>query len=152
MDSMADRFADRGVTSVFVYTREAHPAEHYRHHRSMEEKRGNARAMIEHTGMRRAILIDDLVGTAHRGFGLLPNMSFIIGKGGMILYKAAWTEPEDIEDALVRALDYQQRRRADNLTWIYSERLAWRKRDSDSFREGLERNGAQAVTDFYGES
>ena len=34
MDDLADRFADRGVSSVFIYTREAHPGENYRHHQS----------------------------------------------------------------------------------------------------------------------
>ena len=60
MDDMADRYADRGVSSVFIYTREAHPGENYRHHRSMDEKRANARAFVEHSAVRRRILVDDL--------------------------------------------------------------------------------------------
>ena len=61
MDDMADRFADRGVTSVFVYTREAHPAENYRHHTSMEVKRRNARAFVELCEVRRPVLLDEAV-------------------------------------------------------------------------------------------
>ncbi len=48
MDDLADRFADRAVRSVFLYVREAHPAENYRHHTSMAAKRANARAFQSH--------------------------------------------------------------------------------------------------------
>ena len=148
MGALSDRYADRGVTSVFIYTREAHPAENYRHHTSMDVKRSHARAFVEHSKVRRPILLDDLEGTAHHGYGLLPNMSFIIGRG-MILYKAAWTVSEDVEDGLERALDFLARRAEEKLIGVYSERLAWRRdRDAD-FRKGLERNGPQAVSDFY---
>jgi hypothetical protein len=84
MDDLADRFADRAVRSVFIYTREAHPAENYRHHRSMDDNRRNARAYLEHSKLRRQILLDDLEGTAHRAYGLLPNVTWIVGRGGMI--------------------------------------------------------------------
>ncbi len=33
---------------------------------------------------------------------------------------------------------------------FYSERLSWRVRNDDSFRELLKRCGPQAITDFYG--
>lgn len=32
---------------------------------------------------------------------------------------------------------------------LYTERVAWRPDVADEFRKGLERNGPQAVTDFY---
>lgn len=151
MDELADRHGDRGVTSVFVYTREAHPGEHYRHHTSMEGKRENARALVEHCDLRRRILLDDLQGTVHRAYGLLPNMTWIVGLGGRVLYKATWTDPDDVESALRRALDAAERRR-EKLKQLpfYSERLVYRSRDDDAFRAGLVRNGPQAVSDFYG--
>jgi len=148
MDDLADRYADRGVTSVFVYTREAHPAENYRHHTSMDVKRSNAIAFREFANVRRPILLDDLEGTAHKAFNTLPNMSWIIGRG-MILYKANWTNAADIEKALQISLDGLERRKDDKLKPLYSERLAWRKDTADAFREALERNGPQAVSDFY---
>ena len=148
MDDLADRYADRGVTSVFIYTREAHPAENYRHHRSMDDKRRNARAMVAHTGLRRRVLLDDLSGTAHHGYNLLPNMSWIVGRN-IVLYKAAWTEVHDIENALRQSLDGMDRRQTDGLRPLYTERVAWRPNVADEFRKGLERNGPQAVEDFY---
>jgi len=149
MDDLADRLADRAVSSAFLYTREAHPGENYRHHTSMDGKRANARAFQEHVNLRRPILLDDLEGTAHKAYGILPNMTWIIGKGGMILYKAAWTGVEDVEDAFNSLMDGHARRIKDQLVPFYSERFAWRTRDEDGFKGGLERAGPQAVSDFY---
>lgn len=146
---MADAIADRAVRSVFLYTREAHPGENYRHHTSMEVKRANARTFREQYKLRRPILLDDLAGTAHRAYGMLPNMTWIVGRGGQILYKAAWTGPADIRDALEQSLRDLGRRIPDQLTPFYAERLAWRENDPDQFRAGLERTGPQAVSDFY---
>lgn len=150
MDDLADRYADRGVTSAFIYTREAHPGEHYPHHQTMDDKRRCARALAEVGPVRRPILLDDCEGTAHRAWGLLPNMTWILGRGGLIVYKSTWTDPGDVEHALVDALDHLSRRSTDKLLPFYSERLAWRHKDEASFRAGLRRAGPQALRDFYG--
>jgi len=149
MDAIADRYADRAVRSVFIYTREAHPGEEYRHHATMDGKRRNARALREVVGVRRRILLDALDGPAHRAYGTLPNMTWIFGRGGLILYKSAWTDPEDVEDSLKRALDGLARRVKGDKLPFYSERLSWRVRDDDTFRELLSRCGPQAVSDFF---
>jgi hypothetical protein len=107
MEELAGRYAERAVRSVFIYTREAHPGENYRHHGSMEVKRHNARAVRDHSRIRRQILLDDLQGTAHRAYGILPNMTWIIGLGGFIHYKSAWTSPVDVREVLEGVLDFQ---------------------------------------------
>ena len=73
MEDLASRYADRAVRSVFIYTREAHPGENYRHHESMEDKRAVARAFVEHSNVKREILLDDLEGSAHRTYGPCPT-------------------------------------------------------------------------------
>lgn len=151
MDDLAARYADRGVTSVFVYTREAHPGEHYGAHRSMDDKRHHARAFLEHSKVQRPIWLDDLGGTCHAGWGLLPNMTWILGRGGLILYKAMWTDAGDVEHALQDALEHWERRKPDGLRSFYSERLGWRPDATEGFRAGLRRAGPQALRDFYGE-
>ena len=150
MEEMAARYAHRSVRSVFLYTREAHPGEDYRHHTSMDVKRHHARAFQAEFDVTRQILLDDLEGTAHRAYGWLPNMTGIMGTGGMIHYTATWTDPADIEGALTYALDAQERRPRDKLLPYHSERLKWRMRDDEKFRARLEKNGPQAVKDFYG--
>lgn len=150
MEDMAVRYADRSVRSVFLYTREAHPGENYRHHGSMDDKRHHARALKAEFDFRRRILLDDLAGTAHRAYGMLPNMTWIIGRGGVIHYKAAWTDPADVEAALNATLDGLGRRTKDKLLPFYAERWAWRTRDDEKFRARLVNAGPQAVADFYG--
>ena len=151
MDDIADRYAGRGVTSVFIYTREAHPGENFPEHRNMEGKVNHARALRTDFGMRRRILVDELDGSCHRAFGILPNMTWILGRGGLVLYKSTWTAPADVEDALVQSLDHLERRRnGEPLAGFYAERLAWRAKDEETFQAGLERAGPRAVRDFYG--
>ena len=150
MDIIADRYADRAVSSVFIYTREAHPGEFYRHHTTIDDKRHHARALRDVVGIRRRILLDDVNGTAHQAFGLLPNMTWIFGRRGLVLYKAAWTDPVDVDHSIAHCLDGLSRRLKGEKLPFYSERLQWRERDDDSFRALLERCGPQAVTDFFG--
>ena len=150
MEQMAARYAHRSVRSVFLYTREAHPGENYRHHTSMEDKRHHARAFLDEFSIQRRILLDDLEGTAHSAYGMLPNMTWIVGPRGVIHYKAAWTDPDDIEDALKNSLGAVERSAKEKLMPYHSERLKWRVRDDETFRARLVKNGPQAVTDFYG--
>lgn len=151
MDDLADRYADRGVASVFLYTRESHPGEHYPHHRSMADKRAHATAFQRACGVRRRILLDSLDGAVHRAWGMLPNMTWIVGPGGLILYKSAWTAPDDVEHALHSLLDYRERQKRDGMRVMYTERIGLRATDEPGFRAGLERAGPSAVTDFYGD-
>lgn len=148
MERLADQFASRAVRSVFIYTREAHPGENYRHHGSMDDKRRNARAFAAHSKLRRQVLLDDLDGTAHRAYGMLPNMTWIVGRGGMIHYKSAWTSEADVIDALEGALDFHANRAKNQWVVFYSERSAWSRRDMSLFKAGLERAGPQAVADY----
>ncbi len=151
MEDMARRYADRAVRSVFLYTREAHPGEDYRHHVTMDDKRHHAQAFKEHSNIARSILMDDVEGTAHRAYGMLPNMVWIIGRGGVVYYRAAWTDAADVESALQGTLDGFDGRSTGSLAPFHSERLSWRTRDLEVFRCELERAGPQAVTDFFGE-
>jgi hypothetical protein len=114
----------------------------------MDDKRGNARAFREEFDVKRQVLLDDLEGTAHRAYGMLPNMTWIFGPGGMIHFKATWTDPADIEDALRYSLDAIARRMRDKLLPYHSERLKWRNRDDAKFKARLTKNGPQAVKDF----
>lgn len=75
MDEIADHFSEQGVGSVFVYTHEAHPGEHYPHLTSMEQKFRHARDLRDVLGVRRMILLESLDGACHRAYGSMPNMS-----------------------------------------------------------------------------
>jgi len=68
-------------------------------------------------------------------------MTWIFGRGGLILYKSAWTDPADVEESLARALDGLGHRGKGDKLPFYSERLSWRVRDDDMFHTHLERCG-----------
>ena len=88
LDEIANRFAGRGVGSVFIYTHEAHPGEHYPHLISMEQKFRHARELREVLGVSRQILLDSLDGACHRAYGSMPNMSWIFTNSGIPIYKS----------------------------------------------------------------
>jgi hypothetical protein len=78
---MAREFASKGVEFVFLYTREAHPGENYPAHSSFKQKLDHARAFKAEFNIERPILVDDLAGSAHKLYGSLPNMTYLISRG-----------------------------------------------------------------------
>ena len=100
LDALAAEFDPAGVSSVFVYTREAHPGDNWLHHSSFEHKLEAARRFVDQCAVQRPMLVDTLDGEVHRAYGALPNMSWIISRTGKILYKADWTDARTIRQAL----------------------------------------------------
>ena len=134
---------------MFVYTREAHPGEHVGHHDTFDTKLANARLLRDEIGIRRTILVDDLAGTGHRAYGALPNMTWVIGRGGRILYKADWTSAANVEAFVRRHQDARSRRpRGGALSPYVSEQLEYREVDREMFYERLRRNGPRALDEF----
>jgi hypothetical protein len=108
---MSREYGGKGVAFVFLYTREAHPGENFPAHRSVEQKLRHATIFREQFKIRRPILVDDLVGTGHRLYGMLPNMTYLIGRGGKVLFRADWTDPPTIEMMLQYVMTSRGRRR-----------------------------------------
>ena len=77
-----------------------HPGEHLPAHRSLQDKHAAARRLRDELAIKRPVLVDDLEGTVHAAYGLMPNMSWVLGRGGTILYKAMWTSADRIADFL----------------------------------------------------
>ncbi len=146
---MAGSFAPRGVKFLFLYTREAHPGENYPAHRSFEQKLAHARVFKSEFKIERPILVDDIIGTAHKLYGSLPNMTYLISCGGRVLFRADWTDPPTIEYAINYVLDSRARRREGlRLAPFYAELVGYRWNSPAKFQEGLARAGQQAVDDF----
>jgi hypothetical protein len=149
MNALAERYAPRNVGSIFVYTHEAHPGEHYPHLTSMAQKMRHAGALRDRLGVTRPILVDALDGACHRAYGSMPNMTWIIATSGVPVYKSDWTDHHSVANALDYFLDVTERRRAGRrLAPFRVERLDFRHRDLDAFYKGLERNGPKAVREF----
>ena len=146
---MAKAFASKGISLVFLYTREAHPGENYPAHRTFEQKLAHASAFKTEFKIERSILVDDLIGTAHKLYGSLPNMTYLIGHGGRVLFRADWTDPPTIEYAINYVLTSRARRREGlKLAPFYAEFVGYRWNDTAKFQEGLQRAGQQAVDDY----
>lgn len=151
MNALAEKYADRDVGSIFLYTHEAHPGEYYPHLTSMEQKFENARALRDELNVTRPILVDALDGACHRAYGSMPNMTWIFSRVGTPLYKSDWTDVNSVENALVYFLDVSERRRGDGrerLAPFHVQRMDFRASDREAFFEGLARNGPKAVTEF----
>ena len=146
---MAKAFTEKGMALVFVYTREAHPGENYPAHSSMEQKIAHARVFREQRHIERPILVDDLSGTVHRLYGELPNMTYLIGRGGRILFRSNWTDAPTIEMMLNYLVNVRARRReGERLAPFYAEFAGYRITDPTKFQAGLHIGGQQAIDDF----
>jgi hypothetical protein len=134
---------------VFVYTREAHPGEHVAHHTSFDEKLANAARLRDEIGIRRRILVDDLAGTAHHAYGLLPNMTWVVGRGGQILYRADWTSAANVEAFLGRYEQGRARTSRGVARGSYvTEQVEHRDVDREAFYERLLGNGPRSLEEF----
>jgi hypothetical protein len=149
MNAIADRYANRDVGSIFLYTNEAHPGEHYPHLQSIDDKYRHARALRDELGVTRSIVLDALDGACHRAYGSMPNMTWIFNRSMIPIYKSNWTDANSVENALVYYLDVAERRRdREQLAPFKVERLDYREADRKAFYEGLERSGPKAVQEF----
>jgi hypothetical protein len=137
------------VAWYFVYTREAHPGEQVGHHATFDDKLANARLLRDEVGITRPIVVDDLEGASHRAYGGLPNMTWVIGRGGRILYKADWTSAANVEAFLTRYQEGRARRPPSGAVAPYlTEQIEHRDVDREAFYARLRRNGPRAYTEF----
>ena len=134
---------------MFVYAREAHPGENVPRHDSFAGKLACAALLRDETGIGRDILVDDLAGTVHRAYGLMPNMTWVIAQGGRIAYKADWTSAANVEAFLARFLAARAGHPPGTMPVMYeTQQIEFRYPDRKRFTERLLRNGPRAVAEF----
>ena len=150
IEPIAREFGEQGIKFVFIYVREAHPGENYPCHTSVEEKISNAQDMVIKWDIRRQMLVDDLEGTVHQAYGSLPNMTYILGVGGTIIYRASWTDERTIRMALEQIMyERGHRRNRTRVTPYFVEWIPQRVNDRIEFIEGLANDaGPRAVEEF----
>ncbi len=146
---MAQEFEKEGFRFIFVYTREAHPGENFPAHRDLEQKMSHALSLKERLKVERSILVDDLTGTGHKQYGELPNMTYVVGKSGRILFRSDWTDPPTIKAALeyIQSAS-RQRREGLRLAPFYAEIVGYRWSDLEKHHEVLQQAGPQALEDW----
>jgi len=149
MEPLATEFEPLGYRFDFIYTREAHPGEHYPHHTSFAQELAHACALRDHHGVRRPILVDDLEGTLHRAYGALPNMTYVVGRAGKITFKSNRTDAETLRFALEYQLHMAAlRREGTRLAPFYAELQGLRSNNPAMFQAGLALAGPKAVAEF----
>ena len=80
---------------------------------------------------------------------MLPNMTYLIGRDGRVLFRSDWTDPPTVETAIRYLLDARARRRDGlRLSPFFAEFIGYRWSDPAAFQRGLAVAGPQAVADF----
>ena len=100
MNQLTHEFPD--VQFLVLYVREAHPGERIGKHRNLEEKKARATELEQEFGETRALLIDDLEGTAHGLYGAMPNSVFVIDSNGIVAFRSDWNDVSATATALNR--------------------------------------------------
>jgi hypothetical protein len=103
-EEMAEKYADRDVKIFNIYVREPHAGEvgfpEIKNHESYEHKLGYAKEMAKIKGMKNTILVDEMDQKVHELLGNLPTFVYLVGKDGLVKYKATWSDAEYVDEYL----------------------------------------------------
>jgi len=145
------KYQPKGFQFFIIYVREAHPGENLPHHTSWEHKLAHARKLRDLERVKIPILVDDLQGTTHKAYGLLPNMVYLIDRDGTVVYKSDWTDAAELDgmcESLIR-LDKMKAQQVPIIRKGCSERLHWIAMDPALRERIYRRSGEKAIKDFF---
>lgn len=151
MNALYAEYRDKGFEFLTVYVREPHPGEHYGPHRTFEQKLRHAADCAAQDDIRTRLVVDDLDGTMHRAYGMLPNMIYIIDRDGRVVYKAMWTDHREVADVLANIVwAEEQQARGIRVKTSYVERHAYipANYENDLRERVFGRAGPQASRDY----
>jgi hypothetical protein len=150
LTKLYERYQARGFEFFIVYVREAHPGENFSHHTSMNQKLAHARKLRDLEGVKLPILVDDMQGTTHKAYGLLPNMVCLVDREGTVVYKSDWTDAVELDgmcESLIR-LDEMKAQKVPIIRQGISERLHWIPMDPKLRERVYRRSGEKAIKDY----
>jgi peroxiredoxin len=149
LNRLHKKYADKDVEFLFVYVREAHPGDQLPAHRSLNDKTEAAELFREEEDVEVTILLDTLDGKVHRQYGSRPNSTYLIDRSGRVAFRAVWTRPNAVEEALEELLDFQEESGKEHGVVRDGEDTSLPRRHSMLHaHRALERGGPQAVRDF----
>jgi len=88
------------VNFLLLYIREAHPGSRTNTTTDMDTKISNAIATQKLYNEKRTVLVDDINGTAHKLYGSMPNMTYVISKNGIVKFRANWSNIQALKTVL----------------------------------------------------
>ncbi|MGZ4839678.1 MAG: peroxiredoxin family protein [Terriglobales bacterium] len=149
LNELYDDYAGDDVEFLLVYVREAHPGEKLGRHQSFDDKKEAAERFRAEERVKIPILVDDLNGKIHRRYGGLPNPTYIIDKSGRVAFRALWTRPNVIEEALDELLERQQERDTEHAIVHGGEDTSMPLTFAMFHaHRALDRGGSKAIADF----
>jgi hypothetical protein len=87
------------VQFVEVLVRQAHPGPRAPAYRDIERKMRDAQAYQAEESIPWTVLVDGLEGSVHRGYGGLPNPSYLIDADGRVAWYSMWTNVPSLYEA-----------------------------------------------------
>ena len=103
-EKLADKYANRDVKVFNIYVREPHAGEGgflaFKNHENFEHKLGYAKELARIKGMKNTILLDGMDQKVHEMLGSLPTFVYLVGKDGLVKYKATWSDAEYVDQHL----------------------------------------------------
>jgi peroxiredoxin len=148
IDELAKEFRDE-VEIVLIYVREAHPGDEIPAHQSMNDKLRAAEILKQEENLELPILIDDLKGSVHRKYGKMPNSSFLIDKSGRVAFRALWSEPHVLREAIEQLLDIESERGVEHAVVLGGEDKSMPMSYPALYAyRALHRGGRRAILDF----
>ncbi len=152
LNDLYDEFTSQRVLFLFVYVREAHPGERLPSHASLREKVRAAELFREAEEVEMPIVVDDLRGTIHKKYGRLPNATYVIDKSGRVAFRALWTRPRVVRQAIEELLERQQERNHDHAVVHGGEDTSMPMSYAMLHtHRALDRGGRKSVEDFHRE-
>ena len=149
MNDLYEDYREEDVEFFLVYVREAHPGEEVPAHESYDDKVRAAELLRDEEDVDIPVIVDDVDGRIHRDYGKMPNSTYIIDKSGRVAFRALWTRPSIIHDALDELLERQEDRDVEHAVVHGGEdRSVPVKYGLLHSHRALRRAGRQAVDDF----
>ena len=108
LNKLHAQFQDHDIQVLIIYAREAHPGDRYSAHTSFEQKVSYARDLQRLEQIQCPVLVDSLEGDAHHLYGLRPSPVYVVNTDGLIVYKASWLFPEELELLLHQIMQGEQ--------------------------------------------
>lgn len=148
MDQIFKNYKQHGVEVLFIYTKEAHPGENYPLAHSFDQKMAHALTFKKKNRIQRPIWIDSWDEYAHKLYGYGPNMSFLIDRSGIVVFKANWTKAAQIRETVDDILKAEAAEaNGETIAFFCLERIYPGVVPVEMYIEGLKRNGPKALLD-----
>ncbi len=90
---------------VEVEVRQAHPGPGVERHTSAAQKHRDAYAYVREHAITWPVLVDDVEGTVHRQYAMLPDPSFLIGTDARIAFIDYWTHAPTLHRAIEKLIE-----------------------------------------------